>query len=277
MVCRGHRDGGVRGDATVPTQNSCHQSGNRAVLAGMRPRRTGRYRCFLLRVVWQHVRIGNWVPYRVRRRLGLRHRDHKTAARRADERHGNRHLCAWLSAFGRNCHFHDLHRHGMVVVRLVKSAQTGLFIGAGIALLSVLATVYARRAVLEGTEIALYWFGSSITVASGLAAFLAGIGASSSQDRSAFVGFGIAAAAALIVAAALILRRRASLTVAEIVIYAFGGAIAAGYLVGCAFGMAGSTGAAAFFGMVTPILVWGGLGIYAWRRCHRAILLPSGS
>lgn len=158
-----------------------------------------------------------------------------------------------------------------------KSAQTGLFIGAGIALLSVLATVYARRAVLEGTEIALYWFGSSITVASGLAAFLAGIGASSSQDRSAFVGFGIAAAAALIVAAALILRRRASLTVAEIVIYAFGGAIAAGYLVGCAFGMAGSTGAAAFFGMVTPILVWGGLGIYAWRRCHRAILLPSGS
>jgi hypothetical protein len=61
------------------------------------------------------------------------------------------------------------------------------------------------------------------------------------------------------------------------VIYAFGGAIAAGYLVGCAFGMAGSTGAAAFFGMVTPILVWGGLGIYAWRRCHRAILLPSVS
>jgi hypothetical protein len=158
-----------------------------------------------------------------------------------------------------------------------KSAQTGLFVGAGISLLSVLAAVYLRRAVLEGTEIALYWFGGSIAVASGLAAFLAGIGVSSSQDRSAFVGFGIAAAAALTVAVVLILRRRASLTVAEIIIYAFGGAIAVGYLVGCAFEIAfGSTDAALFFGIITPLVVWGGLGTYARRRRDLTVLLPGG-
>jgi hypothetical protein len=158
-----------------------------------------------------------------------------------------------------------------------KYIETGIFLAAVIALLCVLAAVYVRRAVLEGVEIALYWSGGSIAAAFGLAGFSAGL-VQSRQDRAAFIALGFVAAAGLAAAAVLILRRRASLTATEIVIYSFGTAIAAGYLVGCAFAVAfGSGGAGAFFGIVTPIIVWAGLAIYAWRHRHRAVLVSGGN